>query len=418
MLDVAIVGAGVSGLVCALELSRRGLSVLVLEAEEQVGGRMRTDRIRGFLLDRGFQVLLTAYPEASRYLDYEALNLKKFLPGALVRVGEQFHEIADPVREVSSAIESAFTPIGTFADKLRTVRLRAALKKKSLEQIAHSPETTTAKYLEEQGFSEGMIARFFRPFFGGIFLERNLNTSSRKFEFVFRMFSEGFAAVPAGGMQMIPEQIAGRLPVGTIRTGTRVAKIAPDWVQLADGECIHCRAVVAAVDGRAITNLMPQIPAIATVATTCLYFVAPHPPVNKAMLVLNGNGEGLINHVAVMSNVAPTYARLGEALISVTLIGTHRAEDKELEPLVRSQLEGWFGPEVRDWSLLATYRIENALPLQTPDFVLKVPDGPAIAGIFTAGDYRENASTNGAMKSGRLVAEAILDHLGVTVPVA
>ncbi len=418
MLDVVIVGAGISGLVCALELQRRGLSVLVVEAADQVGGRMRTDRIRGFLLDRGFQVLLTAYPEAKRYLDYEALNLKKFLPGAFVRVGSQFYEIADPMREVSGVIESAFAPVGTLADKLRIVRLSAALKRKSLEQIANSPETTTEEYLQRQGFSPEMITRFFRPFFGGIFLERDLNTSSRKFEFVFRMFAEGFAAVPAAGMQMIPEQIAGRLPDGAIRTGTRVAKIGRNWVQLADGERIDCRAVVAAVDGRAITALMPQIPAVATVATTCLYFVAPHPPMQKPMLVLNGNGEGLINHLAVMSNVAPTYARVGESLISVTLIGRHLNAGQNLETVVRSELTSWFGAEVRDWTLLATYEIENALPLQTPNSIPEVPDGAAVAGIFTAGDYRENASTNGAMKSGRLVAEAVLEHLGVRVPVS
>jgi len=150
MTDVVIVGAGVAGLVCALELNRKGVAVQVLEASDAVGGRIRTDVFKGFQLDRGFQVLLTAYPEAQRYLDYNALELHRFRPGALIRVGNDVHELVDPRRELSAVLEATFAPIGTLSDKLRVVRLASHLHKKTIEQIYDSPETTTASYLKEQ----------------------------------------------------------------------------------------------------------------------------------------------------------------------------------------------------------------------------------------------------------------------------
>ena len=414
MTDVVIVGAGVAGLVCALELNRKGVAVQVLEASDAVGGRIRTDVFKGFQLDRGFQVLLTAYPEAQRYLDYNALELHRFRPGALIHVGNDVHELVDPRRELSAVLEATFAPIGTLSDKIRVVRLASQLHKKTLEQIYDSPETTTASYLKEQGFSSEFVDRFFRPFFGGIFLERGLETSSRKFEFVFRMFGEGNAAVPAKGMQAIPEQLAEALPPGCIRFGAEVSSVSENSVELSTGETIEARAVVVAVDPQNVGRLVPQVATPRTVSTTCFYFAAERPPVDKSILVLNGDGIGPVNHLAVMSNVAPSYAPPGASLVSVTMLGSPEMGDAELEAIVRTQLMEWFGEQVSKWFLLRRYVVKHALPLQSPNQGGLKPLSAAVEGVFLAGDHRQGASTNGAMRSGRVAAEAVMESLGVS----
>ena len=401
MLDVAIAGGGIAGLVCALELSRKGISFQIFEASDGVGGRIRTDYFKEFLLDRGFQVLLTAYPEANRYLNYDALELKNFRAGALIHVGNHVHELLDPRRELSAILESTFAPIGTLGDKVRTVRLATKLHGKSIEEIFDSPELTTLAYLQQQGFSEEIIERFFRPFFGGIFLERGLETSSRKFEFVFSMFGEGFAAIPAAGMQAIPEQLTAQLPAGCVRTGTSVAKVKSDSVELASGEVIPARAVVVAVDPQNVNRLLPEIPAPPMVGTTCFYFAAERAPTDKQLLILNGDGIGLVNHLAVMSNIAPSYAPAGASLISVTILGVPSVGEA-------------FGEQVSKWFLLRKYEIRHALPMQSPIFGGLRPLDPVMNGVVVAGDHRQGASTNGAMRSGRIAAEAVLARLGVS----
>ncbi len=203
-LDVLVVGAGVSGLVAAVELKRRGFSVQLLEASDGVGGRVRTDLVDGFLLDRGFQVLLTAYPEARRCLNFAALELREFEPGAIVRQGGRFHTISDPMRRPRDVIASVISPVGTANDKLLIARLTGELLGSEIDQVLSAPETTTLAALRQYGFSDRIIERFFRPFLGGIFLDPELATSSRMFRFVYRMFAQGVAAIPNRGMQRYP----------------------------------------------------------------------------------------------------------------------------------------------------------------------------------------------------------------------
>ena len=233
--DVLIVGAGLAGLCCARELVGEGVETRVLEASDAVGGRVRTDRLDGFLLDRGFQILLTAYPECRRVLDYAALDLKPFSPGARVRFDGSFYRVADPTRAPLDAVAGAFSPIGTLGDKLAILRVRQRAREGALDDLFARPETTTLDALRGHGFSDARLERFFRPFLGGIFLEKELQTSSRMFEFVFRMLSEGDNALPATGMAAIPDQLAGKLPAGTIRFGTPVREAGPGRVVLESG---------------------------------------------------------------------------------------------------------------------------------------------------------------------------------------
>ena len=207
MFDAIVVGAGLAGLACANELNQRGVSVRVLEASDAPGGRARTDVVDGFLLDRGFQVLLTAYPEAQRMFDYDALALGRFQPGAIVWADERFHHVADPWRVPSHALATALASVGTLSDKLKVAQLRRDVTRPSLEAILAAPESTTRDFLHHHGFSRQITERFFQPFLSGIFLEDKLVTSSRMFEFVFRMFSQGEAALPARGMEGLAKQL-------------------------------------------------------------------------------------------------------------------------------------------------------------------------------------------------------------------
>jgi len=406
--DVLIVGAGLAGLCCARRLWHQGVRSVILEASDGVGGRIRTDTVEGFRLDRGFQVFLTSYPEAARVLDYGALRLKPFLPGALVRYRGRFHPLTDPWRRPGAAVQSVFSPVGSFADKLRVARLRVRVLKGTVEERFRDPEITTLQALRDNGFSDAMIDRFFRPFLGGIFLNSELFTSSRMFQFVFRMFSLGQACLPEEGMEAIPRQIAAELPPEGVRFGAKVAHVRSTGVRLESGEELATRAVVVATDAPA-AKLLGEADPVPGQGVTCLYFAAPRPPVERPILLLNGDGHGPINNLCVPTVVAPSYGPTGESLVSVTVLGTP-ADAYQLLADVRTQLGDWFGSKSADWRHLRTYRIPFALPRQVPP-ALNVPERPVrtASGVYVCGDHRDNASINGAMVSGRRAAEAVLE---------
>ena len=403
-----IVGAGVAGLCCARRLQEKGIPCLLLEASDEPGGRVRTDRVDGFLLDRGFQVLLTAYPEARRVLDYKALRLRTFQPGALVRTGGKLHRVSDPFRQPWTLPATLLAPVGSLADKLAVARFRGHVLRGTLEEIWTRRETSSLEALRGFGFSQRMIDSFFRPFFGGIFLETELATSSRMLEFVFRMFSQGRAALPSAGMGAIPQQLASRLPAGTVRLNARVESIGPGEVRLKGGERIPATAVVLATEAPEAARLLPELHPPGSHDTACLYYAAPKDPVGKAILVLNGEGGGPVDNLCVPSAVAPTYAPAGRALVSATVIGASGADEKDLESQVRKHLTSWFGPEVAGWKHLRTYRIPVALPARKSldPAALPVRRNP---GIYLCGDHRETPSLQGAMVSGRRAADAVLE---------
>ncbi len=409
--DVLIVGAGLSGLCCARRLQQQGIRCLVLEASDGVGGRIRTDTVDGFRLDRGFQVFLTSYPEAKSILDYQALDLKPFLPGALVRYGGRFHELTDPFRRPLSSLRSLFSPIGSLADKLRVARFRSRSLRGSIEDRFRDPETTSLQALRDAGFSPLIIERFFRPFLGGIFLDSELLTSSRMLSFVFRMFSLGNACLPAEGMEAIPRQVAAALPPDSIRLETRVVRVGAGEVTLSTGEKLRAKSVVVAVEGRMAAELLGEAISSAGQGTTCLYFTAPRPPVAQPLLVLNGDGRGPINNLSVPTVAAPSYGPGDKSLVSVTVLGT-RNDNERLLAEVREQLGEWFGAPVQDWRHLRTYSIPYALPSQSSP-ALSAPERPVRwqSGIYVCGDHRDNASIQGAMVSGRRAADAALKDL-------
>lgn len=403
--QVIVIGAGLAGLTAAKVLKAAGKSVLVIEASDAVGGRVRTDEVDGFLLDRGFQVLLTAYPETKRFLDYDALNLNKFDPGALIFSETGITKIGDPLRQPSSLISTLLSSAATFADKLRVLKLKIKLSRKSIEEIFSEPEISTIKYLKKLGFSETIMDRFFQPFMTGIFLEDKLSTSSRIFEFVFKMFGEGYAAVPAKGMGMIPLQLAECLSSKEIVFNNKVTAIEENRVTTANGSVYQADVVLIATDQLNIPEPYQQT-ATGYHSVSNMYFKAKKKPFAMPLIALNSLAGRLVNSMAV------SFATTGDTLLSLSLIGDHsNANEAELQAKVIDEMKYWY-PEAINWKHLKTYHIKYALP--NDDSVISEPAYQTVNTnnqCFICGDYLTNGSINAAMKSGRLAAEAIINEL-------
>ena len=309
---VIIIGGGVAGLTCARYLQQAGRECVVLEAADAVGGRVRTDLYDGFRLDRGFQILLTSYPEAKRLLDYDALDLKAFRSGAIIRQEDSpggFTEMPNPVKEPMGVFKAMTARVGSLADKLRLVELMREVNDVTrTEDFFKDDDTSTLNYLEEYGWSPKMIAHFFRPFFGGVFLENELATSSNFFRFVFKHFYNGDAVVPAKGMQAIPEQLAAKLPAGTVRLDTPAAAIEGQTVRLESGETLRANRIVIATDAATADWLLGNKQKREYNVTTCTYFAADRSPSDKKMIVLNPHQLSAVDHLCVPSDVSPDYA--------------------------------------------------------------------------------------------------------------
>lgn len=401
------------------------MSVRLVDAADAPGGRVRTDVVEGFRLDRGFQVLLTAYPELPLHFDMKALRLRPFVNGALVRHGGRFHRFVDPFRaSLAESFSTAVDPVVTIGDKLRVARLRAAVKRGEPADLFRKPETTTRTFLEQYGFSSRMIERFFQPFFAGIFLERELVTSSRYFQFLFRMFSFGDVAVPENGMEALPRQMAVRLNSGTICTKFDVRSIRRERdtfiVDAGKSGIEEAKQVVFATDEATVRDVLPKEVSRARLRkepvqwnrTTTFYYAAERSPVEGPVLVLNGEGTaaGPVNNAMVISQASERYAPPGMHLISASVVGRAPQSGVQIEQLerdVRTHLQKWFGSGVAQWGIVGGYPIANALPLclrcewQRSD--------PKIAeGIYVCGDFRESPSLQGALASGRRAAEAVL----------
>ena len=403
--DVAIVGAGLAGLAAARHLHAKSFTVALLEAQDDVGGRVRTDLVDGFRLDRGFQILLTAYPELKRQVDLDALDLHNFDPGALVMMRGRSYAVTDPFRAPRGAVSTVRAPIGTIADKVRIALLRARTLRGDPRELLRGQDLPTVVALRRAGFSETIINRFFRPLFGGIQLDPSLTTSRRMFDIIFCSLGEGDAAVPRLGMGALPKQMADRLP-GLVHLNTKVASLDGRTVVTTDGRRIDARAVIIATELPAARDLIGLQERVSRSAGA-VYFAADDAPTDSRLVILDGTGKGPVLNAAVMSNVATSYAPAGKHLIVAAL--PQRIEG-DLESMARDQMRTWWGPQVDAWRHLRTYRIAHAGVEQRPPFSPKrnIAFGN---GVFVCGDHRDTGSLQGALFSGRRCGELVAGAL-------
>ncbi|MDR9374630.1 MAG: NAD(P)/FAD-dependent oxidoreductase [Schleiferiaceae bacterium] len=409
--DAIIIGAGAAGLTAARYLQDYKLNTLVLEKGDRVGGRLRTDEFRGYRMDHGFQVLLTAYPMAQKYLDLEALKLHYFEAGAICFNQSRKFTVKDTMRHPKALPMMALSPVGSLMDKIRLGNLRARVQQKSLEDIFNGPETSTQEYLKALGFSDRIIERFFRPFYSGIFLEPHLETSSRMFEFVFKMMSEGGVAIPERGMESIAHQLKEQLVKTDFRFQTEVKRVEPQQVELKNGEVLHAQQIIMACDAPALLPQMEQ--GIGWTSTTQFYFAAEKSPFGKPLIALAYGDNPLINSLAVLSDVAASYAPAHRSILQVTLHERPQQAEEEVIRQIRTELTPLLGAQVEEWEFLRSFQVKKALPKLT-DLQNEVPfeQTRVMDGLYQAGDHLLNPSLNGAMQSGELAARAlVLNHI-------
>ena len=408
-----IIGGGLSGLTAARQLHSQGIDFKLIEASDRIGGRVKTDVIDGFRLDHGFQVLLTAYPEAQRWLNYSELKLKAFNPGALLLYSDGLKDqLGDPLRDFGSLFPTLLSNAGSLSDKLKTWTLKNRLANMSIEEIFEQKESSTMDALsKEYGFSQKMIRHFFQPFFAGIFLESELKTSRRMFDFVFKMFSENDTAVPNLGMEEIPKQLATGLPQESIITNARVQKIDGQEVILEDGSSYSTPHIILATQAAGLVKEYASVKSNYQ-STTHVHFVAKEDPIAKPMIALNSSEKRLANNICSISNVANGYAPDGQYLVSISVVGDAGLKESELPKAIQKELQTWFGKATQDWQHLHTRKVEYALPNQqtvsheTPDKQFSLRDG-----LHACGDFQVNGSINASMLAGRKVAELVGDKL-------
>ena len=401
---VVIVGAGVAGLACARDLVAAGQPVQVLEAADGIGGRMRTDRRDGFLLDRGFQVFNTSYPQVKRRINLRALQLCPFTPGVLLQAGDRRLRFADPTRRLNGATDLLRGRLARPADVVALARMSTADMLLPAALIKQQPDRTTFAALGEAGISPALCELLFRPFLSGVFLEDELETSARFFHLVWRSMLRGTLCLPRRGIQAVPEQLAAGLPAGTVRLGTPVSALTGDGVALADGAEIAARAVVVATGPVAAARLLPGLSVPATRTVTTFYHAAATSPLAEPTLLVDT--ERKILNTVVLSEVTRAYAPRGRALISSSVLGDASGR----EPEVRSRLGELYGTDPSGWEHLASYPVPGALPAMPAPHPLS--QGTRIGpGRYVCGDYRATGSVQGAMASGARAARELLVEL-------
>lgn len=403
---VHIVGAGVSGLIAARILEEYGLSPIVLEATDKAGGRVKTDLVEGFQLDHGFQVLLSSYAAAKKYLDYDALKLQEFKSGSCIFINGKKKFIGDPLRDSSILFSTLFSGIGSFSDKLKILKLNKSLKKKSIPEIFSSKETTTLEYLNNLGFSKAIIHKFFQPFFTGIFLETDLKTSSRMFEFVFKMFGDGPAFIPEGGIEDISKQLKNKLKNTTFQFNTRVKRIQGQNIELENGEILSTDYTIIATEANnLIRNLRNQ--QLDWKSCQTLYFKAADRIIEKPFIGLIANKKCLINNIFYHTSLKTRKKGSGE-LLSVTVVKQHKLTNDQLVEKITKELDEECS--INDVEFLKIYTIPNALPnLHNLQYEVSASETKLTDYIFLAGDIQLNGSLNAAMISGERAALGVLE---------
>ena len=405
---IHIIGAGISGLIAAKTLEENGYKPTIIEATDSVGGRVKTDIVNGYQLDHGFQVLLTAYPKAKDHLNYKNLNLQPFLPGACIYSNGNRQSIGDPMRNLSLLIPTLLASVGSLSDKFKILKLNLQLKKKPIQDIFKSKSTTTLDYLDAQGFSSKIINQFFKPFFSGIFLEPDLNTSSRMFEFVYKMFGEGQTVLPKSGIAAIPNQLKDQLKHTDFHFNTKVKTVNDDHLVLDGGEVIKTHfTIIATTANNLVSNLNNQ----KTDWKSCynLYFEVADRKLPKPIIGLVADEDALINNIFFCNSIE-TESKGQHQLLSATVLKPHSLSEDELVEHVQKELKTYCNIETL--AFLKCYHIKKALPdLEYLQNDISPTETQLKPTIYLAGDHLLNGSLNAAMVSGERAAQGVIMSL-------
>ena len=405
---IHIIGGGISGLIAARVLENYGYNPTIIESTDRVGGRVKSDIIDGYTLDHGFQVLLTSYPAAKKYLDFDALEVQKLLPGATIFKNGKSQTIGDPLRSFSLLFPTLFSSIGSFSDKIKILKLNILLKKKKIDTIFKEDEKTTLQYLKGVGFSEELIQSFFTPFFSGIFLEPNLETSSRMFEFVYKMFGEGDATIPKAGIEAIPKQLLNNLKTTTFKYNTKVTALKDGEITLDDDTKLESNYTIVATEASGlISNLKNQ--STEWKACTTLYFETETRVIEKKLIGLIPKSGTFINNIFYNSSLKCAINPKKEVL-SVTVIDDQGLSGKALIEAVQTELKELCG--IIPKAFIKLYNIPRALPkLKDLKYEMTPSETRLTDRLFLAGDTQLNASLNAAMISGERAALGVIESL-------
>jgi protoporphyrinogen oxidase len=402
---ITIIGAGISGLITAIELEKLGFNQTIIEASDRVGGRVKTDVVDGLQLDHGFQVLLEAYPQAKKYLNYKTLELQKLIPGAVIYKNGKSTLIGDPLRDFSLLLPTLVADVGSIKDKLSIFKLNLAMKNKSLVAIFDSEQVSTVQYLKAKGFSDRIIQNFFKPFFSGIFLETDLRTSSAMFEFTYKMFGEGLAVIPKEGIQAIPNQLKSQLTKTVFKFNTKVKTVEEGRIVLEDDSVITSDIIIIAADASKILGLAKPI---AWKACDNLYFEVEQNILKKPIIGLVADPEALINNIFYTTSITNNNTSKAQVL-SVTIVKNHNLDEADLINQVETELKSNCGIITKRF--IKRYTIKKALPdLEHVDYSGNDAKFKFSDSIYLAGDTQLNGSLNAAMTSGETVAKLIAER--------
>ncbi len=431
--DVVIVGAGVAGLSAALQLTGAGVSTLVVEAAPDVGGRMTTERVDGFRLDRLGQLLSTSYPELRRTPGLDALELRPFSPGVLVHNEGRLQRSWEPRASLRTGPPAGRSARGAFtaaralasAPRMRSrtarpllggpldqARLGAAfarLAATSVDRVLARPELPALDALLSRGLPSRTVETFLRPLLSALLCDPELRTSSLCADLALRGYARGRLCVPAGGAQNLPRALAAALPPGTVRTGVKAVDISTTSVRTADHGELGCRAVVLATGARQAAELLPGLRLPSFHPVTVLHHTARHSPLAEPALVLDADRSGPVAHTAVLSEIDPSRAPAGRPLITSVVLGPPPSERE-----VRAQLARLYGTSTADWDLLAVHHDPEAVPAMPAPHDLRRAVR-ILNGLYVCGDHRDTSTVQGALFSGRRAAGAVLRDLGVGV---
>ncbi|MFE0677342.1 NAD(P)/FAD-dependent oxidoreductase [Streptomyces sp. NPDC058867] len=403
--DVLVVGAGVAGLACARDLLDAGVGVRVLEASDDVGGRMRADRVDGFVVDRGFQVFNTSYPQVRRRMVLRDLRLRPFTPGVLVHDPSGRLRFSDPTRRPGTLPDLLPGRLAGARDMAALGALCARDMLAPTRLLKRSADTTTRTALAQAGVSEALVERFFRPFLSGVFLEDELVTSGRFFHLVWRSMLRGTLCLPTDGIGAVPHALATALPADTVRLETPVAGLTDTGLLTAAGAELPARAVVVATGPGPVAELLPEVDLPDYRVVTTYSHVAPRSPLGEPTLLVDSRRRFL--NTVVLSDVVPSYAPAGHALIATSVLG-HDTEGRERQ--VREALGEAYGTGTEGWDLLTVRTVVDALPAMAPPLPLSRTTRVA-PGRYVCGDHRATGSVQGAMASGARAAREVLQDL-------